>query len=71
MKRSKCSNDPAAPGENVVRGQFRGYRKEPGVAPDSQVETYAAVRLQIDSWRWKGVPIYIRAGKACRSPAPK
>ena len=48
---------------NLVRGQFRGYRREPGVAADSQVETFAALRLEIDSWRWKGVPIYIRAGK--------
>src|SRR4029077_15711391 len=48
---------------NVVRGQFRGYRQENGVAADSQVETFAALRLEIDSWRWKGVPIYIRAGK--------
>jgi glucose-6-phosphate 1-dehydrogenase len=47
----------------VVRGQFRGYRKEKGVAPDSRVETFAAVRLEIDSWRWKGVPFFIRAGK--------
>src|SRR6266702_472907 len=48
---------------NLVRGQFRGYRQENGVAADSQVETFAALRLEIDSWRWKGVPIYIRAGK--------
>jgi glucose-6-phosphate 1-dehydrogenase len=48
---------------NLVRGQFRGYRQEPGVAKDSQVETFAALRLEIDSWRWKGVPFYIRAGK--------
>jgi glucose-6-phosphate 1-dehydrogenase len=48
---------------DVVRGQFRGYRNEEGVAPDSNVETFAAVRLQIDSWRWAGVPFYIRAGK--------
>jgi glucose-6-phosphate 1-dehydrogenase len=48
---------------DVVRGQFQSYRKEEGVAADSQVETYAAVRLFIDSWRWAGVPIYIRAGK--------
>jgi glucose-6-phosphate 1-dehydrogenase len=48
---------------DVVRGQFRGYRQEEGVAPDSGVETFAAVRLQIDSWRWAGVPFYIRAGK--------
>jgi glucose-6-phosphate 1-dehydrogenase len=49
--------------KNVVRGQFRGYRGEPGVAPHSQVETFAAVRLEIDNWRWAGVPFYIRAGK--------
>jgi len=48
---------------HVVRGQFRGYRDEPGVAPDSQVETFVAVRLYIDTWRWAGVPFYIRAGK--------
>jgi glucose-6-phosphate 1-dehydrogenase len=49
--------------KNLVRGQFRGYRKEKGVAPDSKVETFAALRLEIDSWRWKGVSFYIRAGK--------
>jgi glucose-6-phosphate 1-dehydrogenase len=49
--------------EDVVRGQYRGYREEKGVAPDSQVETFAAVRLHIDSWRWAGVPFYVRAGK--------
>jgi len=48
---------------NLVRGQFRGYRQEKGVAPDSQVETFAALRLEVDSWRWKGVPFFIRAGK--------
>jgi glucose-6-phosphate 1-dehydrogenase len=48
----------------LVRGQFRGYRQEPGVAPESQVETFAALRLEIDSWRWQGVPFYIRAGKS-------
>ena len=47
----------------VVRGQFTGYRNEPGVAPDSKVETFAAVRLEVDSWRWAGVPLLIRAGK--------
>jgi glucose-6-phosphate 1-dehydrogenase len=47
----------------VVRGQFRGYRSEPGVAPQSQVETFAAMRLAINSWRWQDVPFYIRAGK--------
>jgi glucose-6-phosphate 1-dehydrogenase len=50
--------------DDVVRGQFRGYRREPGVAPQSQVETFAALRLGIDSWRWQGVPFYIRAGKS-------
>jgi glucose-6-phosphate 1-dehydrogenase len=49
--------------EEVVRGQFDGYLKEPGVSPDSKVETYAAVQLEIDSWRWAGVPFFIRAGK--------
>ena len=48
---------------DLVRGQFRGYRQEEGVAPDSTVETFAAVRLQVDSWRWQGVPFLIRAGK--------
>ncbi|MEO8075687.1 MAG: glucose-6-phosphate dehydrogenase [Acidobacteriota bacterium] len=49
--------------DDVVRGQFTGYRSEAGVAPDSQVETFAAIRLHVDSWRWAGVPFYIRAGK--------
>jgi glucose-6-phosphate 1-dehydrogenase len=49
---------------NVVRGQFEGYCKEPGVKPDSKVETYVAIRFYIDSWRWYGVPFYIRAGKS-------
>jgi glucose-6-phosphate 1-dehydrogenase len=47
----------------VVRGQYRGYRQEDGVAPDSDVETFAALRLSIESWRWAGVPFYVRAGK--------
>jgi glucose-6-phosphate 1-dehydrogenase len=47
----------------VVRGQFRGYRQEPGVAPDSTVETFVALKLLVNSWRWQGVPFYIRAGK--------
>src|SRR5215467_13186543 len=54
---------PSLVESNVVRGQFRGYRAEKGVAPDSKVETFAAVRLEINSWRWQGVPFYIRAGK--------
>jgi glucose-6-phosphate 1-dehydrogenase len=50
--------------EDTVRGQFKGYCNEPGVAADSQVETFVAVRFQIDSWRWSGVPFLIRAGKS-------
>jgi glucose-6-phosphate 1-dehydrogenase len=53
---------PISP-DDLVRGQFKGYRKEDGVAPDSTVETFAAVRLHIDSWRWDGVPFLIRTGK--------
>jgi glucose-6-phosphate 1-dehydrogenase len=52
----------ATPAE-LVRGQFKGYREEPGVAKDSRVETYSALVLHIDSWRWSGVPFYLRAGK--------
>ena len=48
---------------DVIRGQFRGYRDEPGVRANSQTETFVALRLEINSWRWKGVPFYIRAGK--------
>ena len=48
---------------DVVRGQYAGYRKEPGVARDSDVETFCALRLFIDSWRWQGVPWYLRSGK--------
>jgi glucose-6-phosphate 1-dehydrogenase len=51
---------------NIVRGQFRGYRDEPGVAKDSKIGTYAALRLHIDSWRWSGVPFYVRAGKSLK-----
>ena len=49
--------------DDVVRGQFRGYRSEKGVAPESKTETFVALRLGINSWRWQGVPFYIRAGK--------
>jgi glucose-6-phosphate 1-dehydrogenase len=49
--------------ESVVRGQYQGYRSVPGVAPGSTVETFIAVKLFIDTWRWAGVPIFIRAGK--------
>ncbi len=54
---------PAIEAKNLVRGQFRGYRDVKGVAKDSQTETFAALQLEINSWRWKGVPFYIRAGK--------
>jgi glucose-6-phosphate 1-dehydrogenase len=53
---------PIAPSD-VVRGQYRGYREEPGVAPGSRTPTYAAMRVLVDSWRWQGVPFYLRAGK--------
>ncbi|KYF70611.1 glucose-6-phosphate dehydrogenase [Sorangium cellulosum] len=49
--------------EHVVRGQFRGYMEEPGVAADSNVETFAAMKLRIDTWRWADVPFFLRAGK--------
>lgn len=54
---------------DLVRGQYEGYLKEEGVAPDSRVETFAAVRLCIDNWRWAGVPFFIRAGKRMPSTA--
>ncbi len=49
--------------KNLIRGQFNGYRSEPAVAKDSQKETFAALQLEINSWRWKGIPVFIRAGK--------
>jgi len=55
---------PSLTQKNLVRGQFQGYRDEKGVAPNSQVETFAALRLDVNSWRWQGVPFYIRAGKS-------
>ncbi len=48
---------------DVIRGQYRGYREEEGVAPDSRTPTYVAMRVMIDNWRWQGVPFYVRAGK--------
>jgi glucose-6-phosphate 1-dehydrogenase len=54
---------PPLDAKNLVRGQFRGYHKEQGVAPESTTETFAAFKLEIDSWRWRDVPFYIRAGK--------
>ncbi len=53
---------PLSP-DHMVRGQFKGYRDEPGVSKDSYMGTYAALRLYVDSWRWEGVPFYVRAGK--------
>ena len=55
---------PSADPDHYVRGQYDGYLAVPGVSPGSQTETYAALRLEIDNWRWSGVPIFIRAGKA-------
>ena len=55
--------------QDVVRGQYEGYRNEKGVAPDSDVETFCAVRLFIDSWRWAGVPWYLRTGKCLATTA--
>lgn len=60
--RAMCSLEPG----NMVRGQYIGYREEPGVAEDSDVETFCALRLFIDSWRWSGVPWYLRSGKFMR-----
>jgi glucose-6-phosphate 1-dehydrogenase len=55
---------PAADPRHCVRGQYEGYRNIPGVAPDSGTETYVALRLEIDNWRWADVPIFLRAGKS-------
>jgi glucose-6-phosphate 1-dehydrogenase len=55
--------------ERTVRGQFLGYRDEPGVSKISEVPTYAALQLSVDSWRWEGVPFYVRAGKALKVTA--
>lgn len=59
---------PLAP-DDLVRGQYAGYREEPSVAQDSDVETFCALRLCIDSWRWQGVPWYLRAGKCLAATA--
>jgi len=53
--------------EKITRGQFRGYRDEPGVAKNSPIATYAALQLDVDSWRWAGVPFYVRAGKCLKT----
>ncbi len=60
---------PPLEASNVVRGQFIGYRDESGVKPDSRVETFAALRLEVHSWRWLGVPFFIRAGKVMPTTA--
>ena len=62
MFRAIPDADPA----RYVRGQYDGYLAVPGVKPDSQTETFAALRLEIDNWRWSGVPFFIRAGKALK-----
>src|SRR6185295_10521568 len=53
--------------DDLVRGQFKGYRDEAGVAKDSKIGTYAALRLYVDSWRWEGVPFFVRAGKKLKT----
>jgi glucose-6-phosphate 1-dehydrogenase len=63
---------PIGPSEarnNSVRGQYLGYRQEPGVDPESTTATYGALRLSIDNWRWQGVPFYLRSGKQLREKA--
>ena len=62
-------NIPAVQPDKLVRGQFLGYRNETGVAANSQTETFAAIRLEVDSWRWAGVPFLIRAGKCLKTTA--
>ena len=59
------STEEHNPGDvrHVVRGQYAGYQDEPGVAPGSQTETMAAVRIEVDNWRWAGVPFLLRSGK--------
>jgi glucose-6-phosphate 1-dehydrogenase len=63
LLRSLRPIQPAEVEQGFVRGQYEGYRSEPGVAPESPVETYVAARLAVDNWRWQGVPFYLRAGK--------
>jgi glucose-6-phosphate 1-dehydrogenase len=63
-KRDVFAAMPAADPGHYVRGQYDGYRRVPGVADDSTTETYSALRLEIDNWRWSGVPFFIRAGKS-------
>ena len=58
---------PKDVGRDVIPGQYRTYRDEPGVSPESETFTYAALRLHVDNWRWQGVPFYLRSGKALRN----
>src|SRR5207237_3765028 len=60
---------PNAVATDTLRGQYRGYREEPGVTPNSQTATFAVAKLAVDNWRWQGVPFYLRSGKAmsCRT----
>jgi glucose-6-phosphate 1-dehydrogenase len=60
---------PELSARHTVRGQYSGYRQERGVAPESQTETYAALRCLVDNWRWQGVPFYLRSGKRLRERA--
>ena len=64
--RATTSVDPDA----VVRGQYDDYRAEAGVVPESDVETFGALKLEIESWRWAGVPFYLRAGRRLRAAGP-
>ncbi|WP_298209659.1 glucose-6-phosphate dehydrogenase [Ferrimicrobium sp.] len=63
--RAMATVDPS----QVIRGQYQGYQDVPGVRPGSKTETYVALRLSVDSWRWEGVPIFLRAGKALKATA--
>ena len=57
---------PGVDPDDAVRGQYEGYREIEGVSPKSDTETFVALRLEIENWRWAGIPIFIRAGKRCR-----
>ena len=71
LLRSVRPFEPREIDERFVRGQYRGYREEPGVARDSKVETFVAARLLVDNWRWEGVPFYLRSGKGLKRKASK
>ena len=61
--RRAAADAPTTSRGDVVRGQYDGYRQEANVAPDSRTETFVAMRLIVDNWRWAGVPFYLRTGK--------